>query len=43
MVLETNIADILRALEGQNKHEKQTSKKVKATVLKDPKAGTAKA
>lgn len=38
MVLETNIADILTALDGQRKHESASSRSAGRTVLKDPKA-----
>jgi hypothetical protein len=42
MVLETNIADILQALDGQRKHEQATTK-VEKTVLRDPNAPDPKA
>ena len=35
MVLETNVADILRALEAQHKFEKET-RLVRKTVLREP-------
>ena len=37
MVLETNIGNILKALDGQRKHEQATNKVTK-TVLRDPNA-----
>jgi hypothetical protein len=37
MVLETNIGEILKALDGQRKHEQATTK-VQKTVLRDPNA-----
>jgi hypothetical protein len=37
MVLETSIADILKALEAQNKFERET-RLVKKTILQDPNA-----
>eukprot|EP01052_Picozoa_sp_SAG31_P038200 SAG31_NODE_5060_length_2766_cov_17.451444_2_plen_100_part_00 len=40
MVLETNITDILTALDGQRKHESASSRNTK-TLLKDPKAAAA--
>ena len=42
MVLETNIGDILKALDGQRKHEMATTK-VEKTVLRDPNAPDPKA
>lgn len=42
MVLETNIGEILKALDGQRKHEQATTK-VEKTVLRDPNAPDPKA